>query len=383
MKYPETEPSIRLGRIKKEMEKKGLDALVLYSCQWKVEFLHYVANFRVLGKDACVVLPLGGEPAMYLSQAWDERRAREESWIADINVTREDMMKVAGEHAAKYGSNIGLVGAELLPRYHRVALETALAGRNLTNEFELLDNAARVKTDWEVEILRECASFADVGFIAEVNCLREGISECEVVAEIDYAMKSIGADDNFQMIGMGMHLPSMNLPTDRKLEIGDLVLTEITPMRGCLTYATQLCRTVKFGAASELEKEKYKLLCDAHDYALSQVKEGVPARKVSNWINDIIGKAGYAKYCVPPYMRTRGHNFGLGLVDITDTTDLILEENMIFVVHPNQVIPEVGYLACGETIRVTKSGIERFSKIPMTLTEVFPRMYAPAKEMYS
>ena len=374
MKYPGDEPILRFGRIKKEMEKRGFDALVIYSCQWKVEFLHYVANFRVLGKDACVVLPLNGDPIMYLSQAWDEQRAHEDSWIKNIVVAREGMLKLAGEQAAKCGGNIGLVGAELLPQHHRAALDDVLNGRKPDNAFDLLDGVAKVKTDWEIEILRECASFADIGFIAEVNCLYGGISECEVVAELDFAMKSAGADDNFQMIGMGTQLPSMNLPTDKTLKAGDLVLTEITPMKGCLTYATQLCKTVKFGAATKIEKEKYQLLCDALEYTLSQTKAGVPARKLSNWQNEIIGNAGYAKYCVPPYMRSRGHNFGLGLVEITDTTELILEENMVFVVHPNQMIPEIGYLACGETVRVTKDGVERLSKIPMSLIEVLPRL---------
>jgi len=374
IKYPENEPAIRLGRIKNEMEKRGFDVLIIYSCQWKVEFLHYVANFRVLGKDACVVLPLDGEPTLYLSQAWDEQRAREDSWIKNIVVASEGMLKTAGEQAVKYGGHIGIVGAELLPRHHHIALDSALLGLKPDNAFDLLDGTAKVKTVWEVEILRECASFADIGFVAEVNCLYEGISECDVVAELDFAMKSAGADDNFQMIGMGAQLPSMNLPTDRTLKVGDLVLTEITPMKGCLTYATQLCKTVKFGRATEVEKEKYQLLCEALEYALSQTKAGVPARKLSSWQNEVIGNAGYAKYCVPPYMRSRGHNFGLGLVDITDTTELILEENMVFVVHPNQMIPEIGYLACGETVRVTKDGVERLSKIPMSLIEVLPRL---------
>ena len=254
-----------------------------------------------------------------------------------------------------------------------MVLEATLPGKTLSNEYDLLDSVARVKTDWEVEVLRQCAAFADIGFIAEVNCLHEGISEAEVVAQIDYAMKSAGADDNFQMIGFGMGLPSMNLPGDKTLKLGDLVLAEITPLKWCLTYALQICKTVKFGPASDLEKEKYKLLSGALDYAVSQAKPGVPVRKLSNWQNEIISAAGYAKYCVPPYMRSRGHNFGLGLVDITEETELLLEENMVFVVHPNQMIPEIGYLACGESILITKDGFERLSKIPMELLEVLPR----------
>ena len=34
---------------------------------------------------------------------------------------------------------------------------------------------------------------------------------------------------------------------------------------------------------------------------------------------------------------------------------------MFFVVHPNQYIPEVGYLLCGEPIAITADGARRLS----------------------
>jgi Xaa-Pro aminopeptidase len=40
----------------------------------------------------------------------------------------------------------------------------------------------------------------------------------------------------------------------------------------------------------------------------------------------------------------------------------MLEPNMFFVVHPNQYIPETGYLLCGEPVRVTESGVEILSR---------------------
>jgi Xaa-Pro aminopeptidase len=35
---------------------------------------------------------------------------------------------------------------------------------------------------------------------------------------------------------------------------------------------------------------------------------------------------------------------------------------MVFVVHPNQYLPETGYLMCGEPVRVTTTGAETLSK---------------------
>jgi Xaa-Pro aminopeptidase len=48
--------------------------------------------------------------------------------------------------------------------------------------------------------------------------------------------------------------------------------------------------------------------------------------------------------------------------DVATSHDRILEEDMIFVVHPNQYLPETGYLMCGEPVRVTSTGVETLSK---------------------
>jgi Xaa-Pro aminopeptidase len=374
MKYPKNEPEIRFKKIRNLMAAANLDALVVYSCQWKVEFVHYVANFRVLGNDACVVLPLSGEPVMYVSQQWDLPRAAAESWITDIVAAPVHMMRLAGEAAAKHGNNIGIVGSEIMPCSHWRELDSKLSGKRVSSEYALLDKAALIKSEWEKEILRKCGKLADEGFKAMVENMRVGVSEYELVAEIEHAMRRGGADDDFQMIGMGVNLPSMNLATDNTLKMGDFVEGEITPMIGCMTYATQLCKTAKMGPATDLEHEKFGLLVKALDYALSKMKAGVKAKDPCIWQNEIIGGAGYEEYCHPPYMRSRGHSFGLGAIDLNEENELVLEKDMTMVVHPNQYIPEVGYLVLGECILITETGIERLSSLPSKLVEVTQRV---------
>jgi Xaa-Pro aminopeptidase len=91
---------------------------------------------------------------------------------------------------------------------------------------------------------------------------------------------------------------------------------------------------------------------------------GTRVRDVANAINDVFRGAGYGQYCRPPYMRVRGH--GLGITsdrpgDISDDSDVVLEEGMVFVMHPNQYIPEAGYLMCGEPVVITASGAQSLS----------------------
>jgi len=69
-------------------------------------------------------------------------------------------------------------------------------------------------------------------------------------------------------------------------------------------------------------------------------------------------------------MRVRGH--GLGITsdrpgDIVDTNARVLENGMVFVMHPNQYIPESGYLMCGEPVVVTDTGSRALSVRPAEL----------------
>ena len=56
--------------------------------------------------------------------------------------------------------------------------------------------------------------------------------------------------------------------------------------------------------------------------------------------------------------------------DVATDNPIVLEPNMFFVVHPNQYIPETGYLLCGEPVRVTKHGAEALSPLMATLGSV-------------
>jgi len=122
----------------------------------------------------------------------------------------------------------------------------------------------------------------------------------------------------------------------------------------------QLCPTVVLGKPAPVLLEKYDLLIHALEESLKQMKAGVPASTITITMNRIISEAGYGKYCSPPYMRSRGHGFGVGSIapggEITDSMKAILVKHQVVAVHPNQYIPETGYLACGESVLVTDTG---------------------------
>jgi Xaa-Pro aminopeptidase len=156
----------------------------------------------------------------------------------------------------------------------------------------------------------------------------------------------------------------MRAPTDRRVARGDVVIGEITPV--CAGQFIQLCRTVSVGEPDTALVDGYDLLMRAYEASLLQVRAGVPASIIASTIDGILADAGFAEYCRPPYMRTRGHGFGIGSVApgalIDADTDQPLLDQQVVVVHPNQYLPATGYLACGETVLVTPAGAERLAQ---------------------
>jgi Xaa-Pro dipeptidase len=112
------------------------------------------------------------------------------------------------------------------------------------------------------------------------------------------------------------------------------------------------------GGPTPLQLEKFALLRTALTAGMRAAKPGVAVTEIVDVINAPIAAAGYERYTKPPYMRTRGHSMGLGSMEpeIAPGYDHTMQENMVFVMHPNQYIPETGYLMCGEPVIIGPDG---------------------------
>ncbi len=97
---------------------------------------------------------------------------------------------------------------------------------------------------------------------------------------------------------------------------------------------------------------------------------GQPSFVIARAINEVITDAGYGEYCSQLYMRSRGHGLGFGAFvphNLTEDNELALEEGMTFVIHPNQYLPETGYMMCGDIVVMRSWGAERLTQTPMQL----------------
>jgi Xaa-Pro dipeptidase len=353
----------RLADILRRMQDQQLDlAIGLHDGAHFIERPNPVmvlAGFKSLGP-AAALLHADGRCEVVVTPAWDAERAGD--IVAEKARARaigaDDV--VEGVRDALGGAtpkSMGITGLRFLPS--SIADRVAAAFPNAVAADKLVFDAARSKTIEEIADARAAARIAERGYQHLLAIARPGMSEDELAVELRWHMKSLGADDNFLLLCASPHNRAVQPSNGRKLQTGDVILAEITPsVNGQLT---QICRTVVVGKPSEELARKYALVVHAMDQGIAAAKPGVAMSEVCRAINVMLEAEGYGEYCHPPHIRRRGHGLGFGSMrpgDVALDNTTVLEPDMVFMIHPNQYLPETGYLLCGEPVVMTAQGAE-------------------------
>lgn len=231
---------------------------------------------------------------------------------------------------------------------------------------DFIQEFGKIRSDSELELASRARMIAERGYEKLIEFLSIGQTEYELAAEISSFMRSLGSSDVFQLLCSSKHNRLLHQPTDRKLEESDVIIAELSPSIGGVFI--QGCYTIVLGEgekASELRK-KHELLEQAFEDGLDQARSGNLVSDLARAIDERISKAGYNKYVG----RARGHGLGLGSVfpgDVTVANNSVLEDGMMFVLHPNQYFPETGYMLCGDTITIRNGKGRRLSNSPITI----------------
>ena len=317
-----------------------------------------LSGFKSLGA-AASVLHADGRLTTIVTPAWDAERVGDANAGIGIGAVGADDI-VAGIQDALGGAvpmSTGIAGFRVLPS--RIADRIAAAFPNAVAADKLVFDAARTKTIEEIADARAAARIAERGYHHLLAVARPGMSEDDLAVELKWHMKSLGADDNFLLLCASPHNRAVQPSNGRKLQTGDIILAEITPsVNGQLT---QICRTVVVGKPSDELARKYALVVRAMDHGIEAAKPGVAMGQVCRAINAVLEAQGYGEYCHPPHIRRRGHGLGFGSMrpgDVALDNTTVLEPDMLFMIHPNQYLPETGYLLCGEPVVMTQHGAE-------------------------
>jgi len=354
----------RQAAIREEMAKQDIDALIAYGSGAHsftgMNPAWYLSAFKQLGPHSAVVLPMVGDPILVITPEWDRQRCVERAGMEVAAVAPDHFLETIGselERRQLKSKKLAVSGGHQQPQAIADAWSGVLGQDPVWFDKQISD-LAKIRDEWSLTCARRAAAIAKKGYQRVLEFARPGMPEYIVAADLEMYMRRLGAEDNFQLLSASQHNAAGHFPTSRLLAQGDVLLGEITPaVEG---EFLQICRSTVIGPPSDLQKEKFALLQTALRAGMKAAMPGVPVIDVVEAINKPIADAGYERYTKPPYMRTRGHSMALGSMEpeLMPGHDHVFQKNMVFVMHPNQYIPETGYLMCGEPVIITNSGAE-------------------------
>jgi Xaa-Pro aminopeptidase len=364
-----------LAAVRKEMAVQGLDLLLaLHDGAHFIERPNAVmalTGFKSIGPTA-VALTRDGGVTVIVTPRWDADRAAELADVsravgaADLPTALADYLSDSRVPAARTGA----AGLSSMPWAIAGRIVALLGGEPRAAE-KIVFGSFRRKTAEQIARARTAAEIAELGYGRLLEIARPGMREHELAVELRQTMKRLGAEDNFLMLCAGPHNRAVQPSSGRKLEAGDIILAEITPSyKGQMA---QICRTAVLGPPGHSLRQGYDLVVRSMEHGIAAAKPGATMADVCRAIDAVLEAQGYGEYCHPPHIRRRGHGLGFGSnlpgdVSLDNTT--ILEPGMFFVIHPNQYLPETGYLLCGEPVLLGARGIELLSRRMASLAEI-------------
>ena len=222
-----------------------------------------------------------------------------------------------------------------------------------------LKRLRQVKTADEIARMKEGAKIVEEIFIHMLNTAAAGMSEFDLLAEMQFQMNKRGATPSFDpIIASG---PNSSLPhavvTNRKIAHGDLLTMDFgVRYKGVCTDFT---RTIAFGEVDVELKLIYNIVKWANLSAISAVKPGVKAADVDAVARNVIADHGYGAF----YEHGTGHGVGVEIHEAPwlskNSTD-VLQPGMVLTIEPGIYLPGRGGVRIEDMLYVTEDGCENF-----------------------
>lgn len=297
------------------MNQQQLDLLVAYADDRAVfgpAHARWLANFPVHFEPACILMPSQGELIMLCGPESDEY-ARLAGQISDIRVLREfthpdedyPYSKIQGladivaktMDGLKLVRRVGLAGRTLMSADSLAAFKSALPGVEWVDVEGALCDLRTLKSPAEIKVIRYAYQIAEAGLAAAVEAIQVGVTEREVAAEAEAAMRRVGAEgtgiDTIVASGPNSR-PILARSTMRRIRANELVVLTVAPRYE--GYHAAIGRPVLVGNPGDQIVHAVEAAIQAQEACYQALRPGIAGHQVEAIGRHIMEKAGYGPY---------------------------------------------------------------------------------------
>ena len=202
---------------------------------------------------------------------------------------------------------------------------------------ELVKMAA-IKSDEELKNIKKACDIAEKSWLAVLPFIKEGITEKQLAAELEYNFRKNGAGgtsfDTIVAFGKNAAVPHHETG-DTKLKKNECVLMDF----GCTYkgYCSDMTRTMFFGTPDEEFEKVYLAVLLAHKTAAEKIKAGITGKDADKYARDVLDSLGYGKY----FTHSLGHGIGVNIHEfptLSPKGEATLEDGMVFSDEPGVYI---------------------------------------------
>ena len=369
--FPKEEFANRVSKIKENLDKENIEAIIITSPSNFRYFSGLDSNFWESPTRPWFLIISKKEPIKAIIPSIGITPI-EKTYIKNIEVWQSPNPKDEGVSLLKKiiksfpkNSNIGF---ELANETHLrmsiqdyVKVQEELSDYNFVDASKVIWNLRKIKSKMEIEYISKICSIASEVFDNFPDKIYSKITEREATSVFKKELINKGADYIMYMAcasGQGGYDQIITNPTKKQLENGDILIIDTgSTLNG---YFCDFDRNFGFGKISQTSLDAYAKLWEAIESTLEIIKPGINCSEIYSSLS---------KYLLPENNNNgsvgrMGHGIGLQLTEppsIMQADQTIIEKNMIITLEPSIELNKNLMLVQEENILITEDGYKLLS----------------------
>jgi Xaa-Pro aminopeptidase len=256
----------------------------------------------------------------------------------------------------KPGATVGLVGKSYIPVSFFEYLKRHLSGVKFVDATEDVDQIKVIKSPEEIELIKGTAALQDKSMELVKKCIRPGLRDFEVAAEILYSTALQGADRHVILLSSGPPgTPVPILPPqfqNRMIKEGDQV-SVLIEVNGPGGLWAELGRVFTLGPPPQELQDAFGVALEAQQVSLDLLKPGAAPADLLKANNVFLEQRGYF-----PERRLYAHGQGYDFVErplIMKDEPMKIRAGMNLTIHPTATHKTV-WAGVTDNYMVTETG---------------------------
>lgn len=353
----------RINNLLAELKENNLDSVLITS---KANVYYYTNYYTDPHERVIAIYITQFHEPILIAPNMEVEDAKQAGWSYQIlgYHDHEDVWELLIDRlkkGEKLPERLGLENDNLsLERFY--FLKRILPDTEMIDVQNILASLRVIKDESEYELLKEAAALADFGIKTGIEAIKEGVTELELIAKIEYELKKKGIQEmsfsTMALFGDSTASPH-GTPGLKKIKKGDLVLFDLGVIyKG---YCSDISRTVAFQSITPEQNNIYHTVLAAEEKAIEVAQVGTEVGHLDQTARNHISQAGYEEY----FPHRIGHGLGVDVHEFPSmhaNNDLVLQPGMCFTIEPGIYVHQTGGVRIEDMIFMTENGPEILTK---------------------